>query len=302
MAGGWNNQLISLLILIAQASGFSGLFAYSPSPGYGNLIFSVSVTGGEDDYGNPYYAGAVSYNEGLISQLFSGGVAVTWLANAEGLGGPGATVPGGLLIEPPASDSDSCAMLIQGPSAFPNSTTYPVILLFGQSEDGTQQPLLAIQNSDGSALPITTSGSIYVGSTASPPTDTDVNGTINTANMNVLTGGGPFIPGETWHNVTPPTDCTGLNRYKLTPMNLVIVDIQLGYTGAGGNITCMTLPSGYRPTQQDISEPMWLTTSTAPGAWTETLRMTISTAGVVATSSLPADTTNFGCTLIFPNN
>lgn len=54
---GWNNQVVNLIILTEQTTGFSGIFGYSPVIGAGNLIFSVSATAGVDPYGNPYPAG-----------------------------------------------------------------------------------------------------------------------------------------------------------------------------------------------------------------------------------------------------
>jgi len=57
MGSGWNNDQIALLVLNAQATGYSGLFVYSPSPGPGNLIGSWAAAAGIDPYGNSYPAG-----------------------------------------------------------------------------------------------------------------------------------------------------------------------------------------------------------------------------------------------------
>jgi hypothetical protein len=54
---GWTDQAVSLIILIAEAGGFSGFFVYSPTPGFGNLIGSWAAAAGEDPFGNPYNAG-----------------------------------------------------------------------------------------------------------------------------------------------------------------------------------------------------------------------------------------------------
>ena len=57
MAGsGWNNQLVSLLIITATG-GFSGFFVYSPAPGPGNLVFSIAGQAGTDPFGNAYPTG-----------------------------------------------------------------------------------------------------------------------------------------------------------------------------------------------------------------------------------------------------
>ena len=57
MADEWSNPAVTLVILQEQATGFSGIFGYSPTPGLGNLIFSVAAAAGTDPYGNTYPQG-----------------------------------------------------------------------------------------------------------------------------------------------------------------------------------------------------------------------------------------------------
>ena len=66
MGSPWTNQAVSLIILTEQATGFSGLFGYSPVVGAGNLIFSVSAAAGIDPYGNSYPQG-VSSDVGAVT-------------------------------------------------------------------------------------------------------------------------------------------------------------------------------------------------------------------------------------------
>ena len=73
---GWNNQVVNLIILTEQTSGFSGMFGYSPAPGAGKLIFSVSASAGTDPYGNAYPAG-LSATQGS----FSGDIQAASIAN-----------------------------------------------------------------------------------------------------------------------------------------------------------------------------------------------------------------------------
>ena len=54
---GWNNQAVNLIVLTEESGAFSGLFAYSPAPGPGNLVFSLAISGGTDPYGNTYTPG-----------------------------------------------------------------------------------------------------------------------------------------------------------------------------------------------------------------------------------------------------
>lgn len=74
MPNPWSNQLTNLIILTAQQAGFSGLFGYSPSPGHGNLVFSIAAVPGTDPYGNAYQEGFTAYNtsNGTWAQLDSG--------------------------------------------------------------------------------------------------------------------------------------------------------------------------------------------------------------------------------------
>jgi hypothetical protein len=62
----WSNQVVSLIVLTEQTTGFSGLFGYSPTVGAGNLIFSVAARAGTDPYGNAYPQG-LSITLGSIS-------------------------------------------------------------------------------------------------------------------------------------------------------------------------------------------------------------------------------------------
>jgi hypothetical protein len=104
---------------------------------------------------------------------------------------------------------------------------------------------------------------------------------------------------ETWHNVTPPSGWSGVNRYKkLAESTLVCIDFELSATAGSGNVTIMTLPTGYVPATTH-NEPMIFTAST--GADTTT-RIVVNTSGVVQTFSLPTGTTNIGGTIIFPTD
>ena len=82
MAGSpWTNQVVSLIVLTEATGGFSGLFGYSPTPGAGNLIFSIAAANGTDPYGNAYLGGVTSYS-GSTDTSISGGV-----VNLSGAGG-----------------------------------------------------------------------------------------------------------------------------------------------------------------------------------------------------------------------
>lgn len=59
---GWNQALFPLVVITAAPTGFSGLFAYSPGPGAGNLITSIAAADGTDPYGNAFLHGTVTYS------------------------------------------------------------------------------------------------------------------------------------------------------------------------------------------------------------------------------------------------
>lgn len=59
---GWNNSVFELLIVSAGGGPFTGLFVYSPAPGNGNLIASITASNGTDPFGNGFDAGIVSYS------------------------------------------------------------------------------------------------------------------------------------------------------------------------------------------------------------------------------------------------
>lgn len=86
MAGSWSNSASSLIVLVEQISGYSGLFAYSPAPGLGNLVLSITAAAGTDPYGNAYDADLTLYSsEGKINFLVNGSdILSTWLDTTNG--------------------------------------------------------------------------------------------------------------------------------------------------------------------------------------------------------------------------
>jgi len=60
---GWGTSIFPLLI-VTSSSGFTGLFVYSPGPGAGNLIASISSGVGTDPFGNTVNDGIWAYGSG----------------------------------------------------------------------------------------------------------------------------------------------------------------------------------------------------------------------------------------------
>lgn len=67
---GWESNAIFQVVIIQGTAG-SGLFAYSPSPGLGNLVASIASVPGTDIYGNAYVAGDASYAPGPTGLNFA---------------------------------------------------------------------------------------------------------------------------------------------------------------------------------------------------------------------------------------
>ena len=81
----WSNQMVNLIILTEDTSGFSGIFGYNPEPGTGNLVFSVAAKAGTDPYNNAYPAG-VSATAGYFSSGPTAGFSGTdFTLNNQGL-------------------------------------------------------------------------------------------------------------------------------------------------------------------------------------------------------------------------
>ncbi len=70
--GSWSNNATNLIVLVESISGYSGIFGYSPAPGAGNLVFSVTAAAGTDPYGNDYLSGVATYSGSSFAALEAG--------------------------------------------------------------------------------------------------------------------------------------------------------------------------------------------------------------------------------------
>lgn len=94
---------------------------------------------------------------------------------------------------------------------------------------------------------------------------------------------------DRWVNVPPPSGWSGINRYKRYPeLGFVVVDIQCTHAGATGNITFMTLPSGYAPASAHSNIPVIANNADPVNS---NQRIDFNTNGSVVTFALPAGTT-----------
>lgn len=89
---GWNNQVVTVVIVAGTAAGKSGVYVYSPTPGEGNLIASISPGYGTDTFGNQIQEGVTVYSpsgSAIVEMLYNSalGLPVVFFANgtAEGV-------------------------------------------------------------------------------------------------------------------------------------------------------------------------------------------------------------------------
>lgn len=239
----WSNQLISLLLIAAASSGFSGLFVYSPAPGKGNLIASVAASPGTDPFGNPYQQGITSYAGGgsigvVSSSLEAGAVIVGNTANAEGLGGPASTNPGGLSILVPAANNENGGLIVSSPTYAPSPPAESAnLILQGESEDGTAPSYAEFINGDSTKIcPVSIQGLIFPEQATQPVVPPDLapaiiaygdasGGSVDVVNQSLLWGHLPVNRVDSnQHTVTQAT----LTNITAIPTGILANDANSG--------------------------------------------------------------------------
>jgi hypothetical protein len=255
MSGSWSNAAQNLIVLVEQVSGYSGLFAYSPAPGAGNLVLSIAAAAGTDPYGNAFQAGLTLYASGAQINLSIDGsdADATWtdtvngsqiqIGAAGGSAGQEFTPPSapGVTWEPASINalvsnvfgSNTAEFAISGPYNHAH-VSRPTISMFGSSDSSASNRIdLATQTTrvtgigqvgsywvteGGTGVPLTWQTPSYASSWAASST---FNGSAN------------------WG---------GLQFRRDAEDNVWLIG---GFkaTGAAGS-TVFTLPAGYRPAAQ----------------------------------------------------
>jgi hypothetical protein len=105
----------------------------------------------------------------------------------------------------------------------------------------------------------------------------------------VQPGSSPSTP-ESWHSFSLPSGFTGTLRYKLTPLNAVLIDCDITGSQTGTTVAIGTLPAGYVP----ANECRFAVGNNIPGSWTQSLGIA-STSGAVTVPGLPASTATRVC-------
>lgn len=247
MPNPWSNQLIALLIIAASISGFSGVFVYSPAPGAGNLIASLTATSGTDPYGNTYQAGLTVYGaNNSYSQItsFTGPSGTVIPTIDEFTGDASQTSPARLISFVFGSGATRLLETRLLAGSLTTDTGPAQIAFLGTTADGVTADEKILFNV-GSIQPIVE----YDANFGVP------NAVFNCTQNFTNPGSGPFITGEGFHSLTLPAGLTGFVRVKLVPWNGVWIDGNVSWTTTAA--TTFTFPgslpsASYYPTSNRI--------------------------------------------------
>ena len=229
MAGSsWTNQLVNLIILAAGSAGFSGFFAYSPTPGPGNLFMSLAAAAGTDPYGNSYPLGLSVGKASDLSQV---------VLHPSGTGGSAE-----VQFPIPSLSLSNIPNLAGGPSG-----SFAGLLMSGPAltgaliDDWVQIFMFSNDNSGTFAR-----GELrYIDTGGTPHTLMDW-GRSDQA-VHIPAGGGPFVNAETFHDVSGGSGNTC--RVKKVPWNGIWLDFEGSWAGVATTNMGSLPDSTYYPTQ-----------------------------------------------------
>lgn len=279
---GWSNQVVSLIVLEEATTGFSGIFGYSPTPGAGNLIFSVAAAAGDDPYGNTYVQGVAAYVGNFVMSM-----------------GEQAGLPG-FFIQNQASPAAIPPFLAAGPLT---SGSSELSVSSGNGAAGAQEAVMSLLDSVASGF---ANGQIQANAgVVSLGQSGGFQWNDNLHNFTIPASSGPFIQGESFHTLTNPSGLSGTVRCKLLPWNAVWMDVNVSWTTAAATTFTMgsNLPSaGYYPIANRVFP---LVQNGAPTGIASVMpRLFVPTSGppqiIVPASS--AGASSAGCSVIYPNN
>jgi hypothetical protein len=304
----WNTIIPNLLLFESTPGQFSGVFGYSPVPGPGNLIYSLTVSSGTDPFGNPYLGGGlVIYGSGG-SKIFLGelsGVAELQMYTGEAIEG----FPANLFT---AHIGSGVGEYLQ------TGYSGPKLNVVG-SRDWWQLQLNSSQNGSGPNAVINfiyiddsgaTHDTMFMGPANGPNSALGVTIPSVSISAGTLTAPQPstgsstaFPTPEVWHAVaggvgysnswadTGAGVPTGKYRVIGSPVNSVEVIADISHAAIAGTSATFTLPVGYRPANQQIWPLGFLVCTAGFANAANPPLVTVTTGGVVNLQSLPAGTT-----------
>jgi hypothetical protein len=238
--GPWSNQLVSLLIISASGA-FTGLFMYTPAPGAGNLVASITPNSGTDPFGNAYPAGIT---EGLVNKI----QATLFADPVTGIGRLRYLLHSGNWTNPE---------IVAGITGSPNFADIGVIGPASTAVGFTDNLTMAFNSSD--AVSSSANISTFYNSPASGTftyLTIDASGVgIRACSQLTATQPGTGTPGtpaqsETWHSLGTLAGYTvNTGRYRMLSTGEPQLEIDVTALGANGASVAFSnaLPSGYRP-------------------------------------------------------
>jgi|HubBroStandDraft_1064217.scaffolds.fasta_scaffold233627_2 hypothetical protein len=276
--GAWSNQLVNLIILAASSSGFSGFFAYSPAPGPGNLIASLTAAAGTDPYGNPYPAGlTIGLDTSTQLELASvGGVGQLLFLLNNALYGNG--------VLESAVTGGAGQIVLNGPKllSIPDFVGQEWNSNFGSGNSANMEWIYT--DADGTSH--LAAGYGYQGFLVFAGEITGIHPGTGTSPVNAAVA-------ETWQFASPPSGWTNDLIYKLYPDQTVgfAGTIILPSSGSYNGVTFTTLPAGYIPAGTKLRPIVCTAQSSAYGNNSSSPGLPyvqITSGGVVSFGGLPA--------------
>lgn len=212
----------------------NGTFIYSGTPSATNLIISECPVATTDPFGTATVAGVGLY-------ITAGGQVYTLTF------GPLSGIPGMSI-----NQSSGGAFLQPSYGGFPAASTGAALNLnSGQALNTSVASTLTVSDSTQAGK---AHGSIVLGTGfAALGTQQNwwVDDTLNPAQLlTAFAGSGPFLNGETFHNVSLPSGWSGQFRVKKLPWNAVLMNVQLNSPSTAGGLSAVfgSLPdSTYYP-------------------------------------------------------
>jgi|SRR5882724_6065631 len=295
---GWQNAFAVIFQAGNTIINPQGMFVYSSSPAFGNLVASSAGTAGTDKFGNPYAAGDKVYGTDASSVNIRPSSGGNPAAVAIGSGDVAESTPASLtsgIFGAPASTRFIQTILSTARVSGQNALSNLQVILEGESVDHTFGNDLRIEGSsqtgaEGFRVQLTavdgSSSMLFSGTgVAGNMLIMDVTNKRLVAGYPVFaatTAGGPTP--ETWTAISPNAGFTAANSlgYKLNADNTVSLRGEV-ITSANNiaNASVFTLPAGRRP-----STPVaYLTPNNLSGYTAPARVVSISTAGVISVAA-----------------
>ena len=229
----WQVAVVTQLLAGNSIINPNGIFVYNGTPANGNLMFALAPAAGTDSFGNAFI-------QGVQVGVASANALVELIPGLSSSGVSSVTFP-----IPPLSLSNTPNMSAAplGGGTFADLVISGAALSAGGVNDWVQ---IVMYSNDtvgtfarGELRYIDTSGVAHV----------LLDWGKSDQAVHIPAGGGPFISGETFHDVSLAAGLSGRCRVKKLPWNAVFIDMQVAVSNANTSFTLGSLPDAtYYPT------------------------------------------------------